>query len=87
MISDLARSKGNETTEEDVFGKILHVWLCGMGLVSQHERTKLLALALCSLLGVNSSPKIIEQFPHIMAMVVEALHDITKIDDLGYAFE
>lgn len=70
-----------------MFGKILQVWLCGMALVTQHERTKLLALALCSLLGANCPPTVLEHFPHIMAMVVEALHDITKIDDLGYAFE
>lgn len=87
MISDLARSKGNDTREEAVFGKILYVWLCGMALVSQPERSKLLALALCSLLGGNCSSTVLEQFSHIMAMVVEALHDITKVDDMGYAFE
>ncbi|EFN85422.1 Importin-11 [Harpegnathos saltator] len=87
VISDLARSKGNDTREEVVFGKILHVWLCGMALVSQHERSKLLALALCSLLGANCPPTVLEHFPHIMAMIVEALHDITKVDDMGYAFD
>lgn len=87
VISDLARSKGNETREETVFGKILYVWLCGMSFVSQHERSKLLALALSSLLGENCSPTVLEHFPHIMTMVVEALHDITKVDDMGYAFE
>ncbi|XP_014473322.1 PREDICTED: importin-11 [Dinoponera quadriceps] len=87
VISDLARSKGNDMREEAVLSKILHVWLSGMALVSQHERSKLLALALCSLLGGNYSPTVFEHFSHIMAMVVEALHDITKVDDMGYAFD
>lgn len=86
VIRDLAQSLGNQTREEVVLGKMIHVWVSGMPLASQDERRKLLALALCSLLGANS-PTVLEYFPQIMSNIVETLNDITKFDDMGYPFE
>ncbi|XP_025988131.1 importin-11 [Solenopsis invicta] len=83
-ISDLAQSLGNEIREDVVLGKLVHSWVNAMSLVAQTERRKLLALALCSLLGANSPPTVLECFPHIISNIVETLNDITKFDDMGY---
>ncbi|XP_012055952.1 PREDICTED: importin-11 [Atta cephalotes] len=84
IISDLARSIGTETREDIVLGKLIHSWVNAMPLVTQIERRKLLALALCSLLGANSPPTVLEYFPQIILNIVETLNDVTKFDDMGY---
>ncbi|XP_078037262.1 importin beta11 [Augochlora pura] len=85
VISELARKiGGNETSEEEVIGKIIHVWVIQMPVVFQPERRKLLALALCSLLGANSPPSVLECFPLIISNIVETLNDISKFDNLEY---
>ncbi|XP_071559340.1 importin-11 isoform X2 [Temnothorax nylanderi] len=84
VISDLAQSIGTETREDVVLGKLVHSWVTAMPLVAQTERRKLLALALCSLLGANSPPTVFEYFPQIISNIVETLNDITKFDDSGY---
>ncbi|XP_011635058.1 importin-11 [Pogonomyrmex barbatus] len=84
VISDLAQSIGTETREDVVLGKLIHGWVNAMPLVPQTERRKLLSLALCSLLGANSPPTVLEYFPQIISNIVETLNDITKFDDMGY---
>ncbi|KAK2588464.1 hypothetical protein KPH14_004450 [Odynerus spinipes] len=84
VISELARNiEGGETSEEAVLGQIVHVWVNRMPLVTQPERRKLLALALCSLLGANSPPSVLQHFSRIVSNIVETLNDITKYDDMG----
>ncbi|XP_015591574.1 importin-11 isoform X2 [Cephus cinctus] len=84
VVNELARyMEGVETNEEDVLGQIVQIWVNRMPLVSQPERRKLLALALCSLLGANSPPSVLHHFPRIISNIVETLNDITKIDDMG----
>jgi len=73
--------------EDVVLGKMIYRWINGMPLVSQTERRKLLALALCFLLGANSPPTVLEYFPYIISNIVETLNDITKFDDMGYPVE
>jgi len=87
IISDLTHSIGNETREEVVLGQMVYSWVNGMPQVTQTERRKLLALALCSLLGANSPPIVLEYFPQIIANIVETLNDVTKVDDMGYPVE
>ncbi|XP_029165906.1 importin-11 [Nylanderia fulva] len=87
VISDLAQNLGNETREEIVLGRIIYRWINGMPLVSQSEKRKLLALALCFLLGANSPPTVLEYFSYIISNIVETLNDITKFDDMGYPFD
>ncbi|XP_012521564.2 importin-11 [Monomorium pharaonis] len=82
IINDLAQTIGTETRDV-VLGKLVHNWVSTMPMVTQTERRKLLALALCSFLGTNSSP-VLEYFPHIISNIVETLNDITKFDDMGY---
>ncbi|KAG7205080.1 hypothetical protein KM043_005455 [Ampulex compressa] len=85
VISELSRTIGaSGTREEAVLGQMIHVWVSRMPLASQPERRKLLALALCSLLGANSPPSVLEHFPRIISNIVETLNDITKYDDMGY---
>lgn len=84
VIGDLAQSIATETREDVVLGKLIHSWVNAMPLVPQTERRKLLALALCSLLGANSPPTVLEYFPQIILNIVETLNDITKFDDMGY---
>ncbi|XP_011865006.1 PREDICTED: importin-11 [Vollenhovia emeryi] len=83
IISDLTQSIGTETRDV-VLGKLVHSWVNAMPQVSQTERRKLLALALCSFLGANSPPTVLEHFPQIISNIVETLNDITKFDDMGY---
>ncbi|XP_076288957.1 importin beta11 isoform X1 [Lasioglossum baleicum] len=87
VISELTRKIGvNETREEEVLGKIIRVWVNQMQVVFQPERRKLLALALCSLLGANSPPSVLEHFPQIISNIVETLNDLTKLDNLEYDY-
>lgn len=84
MIGELSRNiGGGETNEEAVLGQIVHIWVSRMPLVTQPERRKLLALALCSLLEANSPPSVLQHFPSIISNIVETLNDITKYDDVG----
>ncbi|KAF7386417.1 importin-11 isoform X1 [Vespula maculifrons] len=84
VISELSRNiGGGETNEEAVLGQIVHIWVSRMPLVTQPERRKLLALALCSLLEANSPPSVLQHFPSIISNIVETLNDITKYDDAG----
>lgn len=83
---------GNEAREEIVLGEIIRVWVNRMPYISLLERRKLLALALCSLLGANSPPSVLQHFPLIISNIVGTLNDITKFDDIrcehiGYAIE
>ncbi|CAL7948181.1 unnamed protein product [Xylocopa violacea] len=93
VISELTRKRGgNEAREEAVLGEIIHIWINRMPYISQSERRKLLALALCSLLGANSPPSVLQYFPQIIANITATLNDITKFDDIkcehiGYAIE
>lgn len=82
VISELTRKMGgNEEKEEAVFGQIIHVWVSQTHYIFKVERCKLLALALCSLLGANCPPSILKHFPQIISKIVEALNDITTITD------
>lgn len=72
----------NEAREDAVLGEIIHIWVNRMPYISQLERRKLLALALCSLLGANSPPSVFQHFPLIISNIVGTLNDITKFDDV-----
>ena len=86
-ISELTRKLSkHETTEEAVLGQIIYVWVDRMGCTTQPERRKLLALALCSLVGANS-PSVLEHFSQIMSNIVETLNDITKLDSIECTFD
>lgn len=87
VIGDLVRQIGGDANEEAVLGQMVRVWVDRMPLVTQHERRKLLALALCSLLGANSPPAVLQHFNRILSNVVETLNDITKITDMGCCME
>ena len=83
---------GNEAREEVVLGEIIRIWVNRMPYISQLKRRKLLALALCSLLGADSPPSVLHYFPLIISNIVGTLNDITKFDDIrcehiGYAIE
>ncbi|KZC04053.1 PREDICTED: importin-11 [Dufourea novaeangliae] len=87
ILSELTRKiGGNEQSEEAVLGHLIRVWVFHMELTFQTDRRKLLALALCSLLGANSPPSVLEHFPQIILNIVETLNDITKSDNLEYDF-
>ncbi|XP_046626086.1 importin-11 [Neodiprion virginianus] len=84
VIGELSRQVGGgEWSEEAVLGRMVSIWVNRMPLVSQLERRKLLALGLCSLLGADSPPCVLQHFPRMVSNIVEALNDITKIDDMG----
>ena len=88
IISELTRKvAGNEGREEAVLGQIIRVWVNRMTFTIQPERRKLLALALCSLLGANSPPSVLQHFPLIISNIVETLNDMTKYDNIGYDIE
>lgn len=87
VIRDLSQSIETETREEIVLGKMIRGWVYGMPLVPQTEKRKLLALALCSLLGANSPPTVLEYFPLIISNIVETLNDVSAFDDMGYLIE
>lgn len=83
---------GNEVREEVVLGEIIRIWVNRMPYIPLLERRKLLALALCSLLGPDSPPCVLHYFPLIISNIVGTLNDITKLDDIrceniGYAIE
>lgn len=86
IISELTRTLGTDAREEAVLGRILRVWVNRMPITTQPEKRKLLALALCSLLDA-SNPSVLEHFSEIVVNIVETLNDITKVDDIGYAFD
>ncbi|KAG8311858.1 Importin-11 [Homalodisca vitripennis] len=73
-------------TLDTVTAKIMDVWLEKMSLVTQPERSKLLALALCSLL-TSQNQIILDRFPSILLFVTEVLNDITRLDDIGVHIE
>ncbi|XP_012268880.2 importin-11 [Athalia rosae] len=84
VIGELSRKVGGgESSEEAVLGRMVLIWVNRMPCVSQPERRKLLALGLCSLLGADSPPCVIQHFPLMVSNIIEALNDITKIDDMG----
>ncbi|XP_029049109.1 importin-11 isoform X2 [Osmia bicornis bicornis] len=88
IISELTRKvAGNEGREEAVLGQIIRVWVNRMTFTIQPERRKLLSLALCSLLGANSPPSVLQHFPLIISNIVETLNDMTKYDNIGYDIE
>ncbi|XP_076243616.1 importin beta11 isoform X2 [Calliopsis andreniformis] len=87
IISEITRIMNkDEAREEVVLGQIINEWVDHMPFITQLERRKLLALALCSLLEANSPPSVLEHFPDIMSNIVETLNDITKIDNIEYTF-
>lgn len=67
---------------DTVLGKILDVWLDKMSLVTQTERSKLLALALASLL-TSKNNVVLERFCGLLLCISEVLNDITRTDDMG----
>uniref|UniRef100_A0A1B6L138 Importin-11 n=1 Tax=Graphocephala atropunctata TaxID=36148 RepID=A0A1B6L138_9HEMI len=69
-------------TLDTVTAKIMDIWLEKMSLVTQPERSKLLALALCCLL-TSQNQIILQRFPSILLFVTEVLNDITRLDDMG----
>lgn len=80
VINELTKKLGgNETTETVVLGQIIRVWVTKMPYVSPRHRRRLLALALCSLLGANSPPSVLQHFPLIISNIVETLNDIIQI--------
>ncbi|XP_020288528.1 importin-11 isoform X2 [Pseudomyrmex gracilis] len=88
VIGDLAQimniAWGTQTREEIVLERLIHGWVKRMPNVTQIERRKLLALALCSLLGANSPPTVLEYFPRIISNIVETLNDVIAYDDKDY---
>lgn len=88
IISEVTRKvSGNEGREDAVLGQIIRVWVNRMSFTFQPERRKLLSLALCSLLGANSPPSVLQHFPLIISNIVETLNDMTKYDNIGYDIE
>lgn len=69
-------------TVESLLKQVLLVWNATMPSVTQLEKRKLLALALTSLLTVQSSV-VLSQFSAIVKNIVEALNDIMDIDSLS----
>uniref|UniRef100_A0A2M4BC08 Putative nuclear transport receptor kap120 importin beta superfamily n=1 Tax=Anopheles marajoara TaxID=58244 RepID=A0A2M4BC08_9DIPT len=65
---------------QDALERILTRWLEGMHLVTRLDEKKLLALGLCSLLGV-SNEVIYENFAGIVTNITETLNDITNEDE------
>ncbi|XP_062597784.1 importin-11-like [Saccostrea cucullata] len=61
-----------------LFGALLDIWFDNMDYITQPERRKLSALALASLLSVNSS-LVDEKFAGIVTLCVGVLHDVTRI--------
>ncbi len=80
-----------------LLGRVLDVWMDKMGCVTQHDRKKLLALALCSLLplvtdggnsgvvGSSSAPSssdlIRTRIFAILTSITEVLNDITRTEE------
>ncbi|XP_011502354.1 PREDICTED: importin-11 isoform X2 [Ceratosolen solmsi marchali] len=83
IIKELSKRLGQEFKEDFVFAQVINSYIDHMPLVTQHKEKKLLALALCSLLDVNSPSAIFKKFPQIILNIVETLNDITKINDMG----
>nr|XP_022334186.1 importin-11-like [Crassostrea virginica] len=63
---------------DSFFGTVLDIWFDNMDYITQPERRKLSALALASLLAVNSSV-VEEKFVGIVTLCVGVLHDVTRI--------
>lgn len=63
---------------DSFFGHLLDIWFDNMDFVTQPERRKLSALALASLLSVNTSV-VEEKFVGIVTTCVGVLHDVTRI--------
>lgn len=59
---------------------ILDVWLTKMPLIVQSEKTKLMSLALSSLLTVQND-SVYKRFDDLMAVICETLNDIMKEDN------
>ncbi|XP_053971959.1 importin-11 [Hylaeus volcanicus] len=93
VISELTRKLGGiEGKEDAVFEQIIRVWLMVGVFSADRGRCKLLALALCSLLGANCPPSVLEHFPQIISKIVHVLNDITPFDKsdcdrIGFAIE
>lgn len=60
--------------------QMLSTWTYRMGIVTNMEKRKLLALALASLLTVNS-PTIMNRFTVILDNIMEAFFDVVEVTD------
>ncbi|XP_043278117.1 importin-11 isoform X2 [Venturia canescens] len=69
VISELARSVGDNATEESVLGQIIEVWVIRM--TSLTNSTKLLSLGLCSLLSPDSPQIVFQHFPQMIYRIAE----------------
>ncbi|KAL0270682.1 UNVERIFIED_CONTAM: hypothetical protein PYX00_008008 [Menopon gallinae] len=78
LLINTARDKSE--TFDQFLDKLLSVWLQVMPVVPQKEKRKLFALALSSLLSVESNV-VIAQFRLVLKNIVEALNDIVDIED------
>lgn len=82
-VNDLARDLNKSDKLDEVMGQVIGEYVNHVPLVTQHKKRKLLALALCSLLDINSPPVVFEHFPYILSNIVEVLNDISKCNDTG----
>ena len=67
---------------ERLLEQVLFVWNKVMPSVSELEKRKLLALALSSLLTIQSN-SVLSQFSTIVKNIIEALNDIMDIDSIS----
>jgi len=78
----LSGSTQDQTSHNDIAGKVLDVWLDKMACVTAPERRKLLALALASLL-TTESPVVLQRVYLILLNIAETLNDVTRPDETG----
>lgn len=76
LIQQMAHHYHQEA--DSFFGHLLDIWFDNMDYITQPERRKLSALALASLLSVNTSV-VEEKFVGIVTTCVGVLHDVTRI--------
>ncbi|XP_075209818.1 importin-11-like [Lycorma delicatula] len=80
VAEEVAQSMGEAV--EVVVSKIFDVWLGKLHFVTQHDRRKLLGLALASLL-TSQSRVVFDRFCGFLLAIAEILNDITRTDETG----
>ncbi|XP_011298747.1 importin-11 [Fopius arisanus] len=79
VVSELTSETGGNATSETVLGRLIEV--CAIDHRGLNEDVKLIGLALCSLLDINSPAVVFQQFSKIIAYLTDGLNDIMANED------
>ncbi|XP_015109541.1 importin-11 [Diachasma alloeum] len=79
VVSEVASELGGNATSETVLGGLIEV--CLTDRLRLYEDVKLVGLALCSLLNMNSPVVVFQHFPRIIGFLTDGLNDIMGNED------